>query len=89
MEAMQSLPPANLAIALVAFTAGVELAHQLLIVPLFFIVRFARGGRTVEGGEAEPSPPAVALHLPWPLRVASGAISVAGMFYLVGALRGA
>jgi hydrogenase/urease accessory protein HupE len=68
LEAMHDMPTINLAAALVAFSIGVELAHQILIVPLFFISRSIRTSAS------------------WPQRITSGAISAAGMFYLVVAL---
>jgi hypothetical protein len=76
LEAMEGMPAISLAVALLAFTIGVELAHQVLIVPLYFLLRLLR--RDV--GEA-PSSMAV------PLRVASLAISLAGMVYFVQAVR--
>ena len=88
MEAMRDMPAANLAVALASFTLGVELAHQLLIVPLYLVVRTVRPRKLATAPDPEaPLPPRAAL--PFSLRLASGVICVAGMFYLVGALRGA
>jgi hydrogenase/urease accessory protein HupE len=72
-DAMGDLPTAHLATALVAFTIGVELAHQLLIVPLYFLLKPLR---------VAPEQ----TRLPFALRVASLAISLVGFAYLVVAL---
>jgi hydrogenase/urease accessory protein HupE len=79
LEAMDGMPSLNLAAALVSFTIGVELAHQLLIVPLFYVLKLVR--------EPESGEPTV--KLPTSLRYATCAISLAGMFYFVQSLRGA
>jgi hydrogenase/urease accessory protein HupE len=75
-DAMSDMPTAHLATALISFTIGVELAHQLLIVPLYFLLKRFRGGAT------EPS-----TRLPFALRAMSLAISIVGLAYLVVALR--
>jgi hypothetical protein len=72
------MPGMNLAAALICFTIGVELAHQMLIVPLFYVLRFVRR-RAVTGDNAPP--------LPMSLRFASVLISLAGTVYFVQALR--
>jgi hydrogenase/urease accessory protein HupE len=80
LNAMQGMPAINLAVALIAFTLGVEAAHQVLIVPLFLMLRQLR--RTAAGAMDHEMPSAAL-----PLRAASLAISLAGTFYLVQALR--
>ena len=82
VEAMEGMPSINLVAALLCFTIGVELAHQLLIVPLFCALKLVR--RPTGTSEPSPSP-----KLPMPLRYATVGISLAGMFYLVQSLRGA
>ena len=82
LAAMEGMPATNLIIALLSFTLGVELAHQVLIVPLYFLLKPLR--RT-PADDATETP----LLVPRPLRLASLAISAAGVFYLVQALRGA
>ena len=78
MDAMAGMPAANLAAALVCFTIGVELAHQMLIVPLFFLLQFVR----------HPAPGADATTImPASLRFASLLISLAGTVYFVQSLR--
>jgi hydrogenase/urease accessory protein HupE len=78
IEAMEGMPAASLAVALLAFTLGVELAHQVLIIPLYFQLRWIRRPETT----AEPPTTSAVL------RLASVMISLAGLFYLVAALRG-
>jgi len=80
LNAMHGMPAINLAVALLAFTLGVEAAHQVLIVPLFLLLRPLR--RTAADA-IDNQTPCAAL----PLRAASLAISLAGTFYLVQALR--
>jgi hydrogenase/urease accessory protein HupE len=82
LEAMEGMPAVNLAVALIAFTVGVEVAHQVLIVPLYFLLRPLRRSAA---DVADDGVPRGAL----PLRLASVLISLAGMVYLVQALRGA
>jgi regulator of sirC expression with transglutaminase-like and TPR domain len=74
--------PINLAVALIAFTLGVELAHQGLIVPLYFLLRPLR--RSAADAPADALPRGALA-----LRLASLLISFAGAFYLIQALRGA
>jgi hypothetical protein len=64
------------------FTLGVEVAHQVLIVPLYFLLKPLR--RSAADASADGVPRAALS-----LRLASLAISLAGTFYLVQALRGA
>ena len=79
---MEGMPAINLAVALLAFTLGVEVAHQVLIVPLYLLLKPLR--RSAADAPADAVPRAAL-----PLRFASLAISLAGAFYLVQALRGA
>jgi hydrogenase/urease accessory protein HupE len=87
LEAMEGMPAINLAIALIAFTVGVELAHQVLIIPLYFLLRPLRRPADA-GGDENADASLVPMHPP-SLRFASLLISAAGVFYLVGSLRGA
>jgi hypothetical protein len=75
---MEGMPSLNLAAALLRFTIGVELAHQLLIVPLFYVLKLVR----------EPQSREATVKLPTSLRYATCAVSLAGMFYFVQSLRG-
>ena len=89
--------PANRAVALIAFTIGVEVAHQVLIVPLYFLLRPLRRSVAPAPAPADatdatdataPTPDALPRGL-ISLRLASLLISLAGLVYLVQALRGA
>jgi hypothetical protein len=80
LTAMAGMPAVNLAVALIAFTLGVEMAHQVLIVPLYFALKPLR--RSAADAPAEQLPRGTMA-----IRVASLLISLAGTFYLVQALR--
>jgi hypothetical protein len=73
-DVMSDMPTAHLATALIAFTIGVELAHQLLIVPLYVLLKRFRALESAQ------------LRLPFALRLASLAISIVGFVYLIAAL---
>jgi hydrogenase/urease accessory protein HupE len=80
VEAMQGLPGLTVATAIVAFSLGVELGHQVVALPLFCALRLARARRPAESAAARA--PALAM------RLGSALISLAGIFYFVTALRG-
>jgi len=42
VEVLQSFPAANLSVALLGFSAGVEFGHQAVVIPLFCFMTFAR-----------------------------------------------
>jgi hydrogenase/urease accessory protein HupE len=79
LEAMQGMSSNALVFALVGFSAGVEAGHQVVVLPTFFVLKIARGWRSA--GVERDGHAAV-----W-ARLASGAISLAGLVYLVAALR--
>ncbi|MEI6085813.1 MAG: HupE/UreJ family protein [Verrucomicrobiota bacterium] len=67
LDAMEGLPGMSIGLAILAFSLGVELGHQLIVLPVFGAKRLV------------PT---------WPvLRYASAAISVAGVWYFVAAVR--
>jgi hypothetical protein len=70
LGAMSGLAGISVGLAILAFSLGVELGHQLVVLPVFWGLRVARA-----------IPPTVSL------RYGSAFISVAGMFYLIAALR--
>ena len=79
LEAMQGMNGSVVLIAIIAFSIGVETAHQMVVLPLFGIVKLARRTR---------SDPIARQRLSVQIqRVGSAAISLAGLFYLVVALR--
>ena len=75
LEAMEGLPALGLGLALAAFSVGVEAGHLAVVIPLFAIIQLVRSRNA---GEATPL---------W-RRWASGAISLCGVYYFVGALGG-
>lgn len=76
LEAMAGLPGVAVATAIVAFSIGVELGHQVVVLPLFAVLRPLRQRATSRGAG-----------VPLAVRLASGVVSFAGMYYLVVALR--
>jgi hydrogenase/urease accessory protein HupE len=74
LDAMEGLPVLSLGLALLAFSIGVEVGHQVVVLPLFGALRFGQA-RCSEGFRA-------AL-----LRYGSACISLAGLYYFVDALR--
>jgi hypothetical protein len=75
LEAMAGLPALGMGVALAAFSVGVEAGHLAVVVPLFAITRVVRSRTAGEETAA------------W-RRWASGAISLCGVYYFVGALGG-
>jgi hypothetical protein len=74
-EAMSQLPAAGLLTALVAFSIGIELGHQVVVLPLYMLLRKLRPRDGI-------SPAGIA-----PLRWGSCGIFLAGGYFLVQALR--
>jgi hydrogenase/urease accessory protein HupE len=79
LEAMQGMSSRALLLAILGFSAGVEVGHQVVVLPTFCALKLARGWRRVGAGQE-----ARALLIS---RWGSAAISLAGMVYLVAALR--
>jgi hypothetical protein len=75
-DALEALQGGGLATALIAFSVGVEIGHQAVVLPAFAALRLLRGA-----GD-EPGPAVILVR-----RLASGAISLVGAAYLVAALR--
>jgi hypothetical protein len=80
LSAMAGMQTTAVATAIIAFSVGVELGHQIVALPLFAAMKTTQryGQRTC----GEPGN----LHF-WMLRLGSGVICVAGAAYLVAALR--
>ena len=80
LEVMSAMPGAAVGIAILAFSVGVEVGHQCVVLPLFGLTTLVRvaGGRHREATAAHAGG--------WLLRGGSAMISVAGMFYLIIAL---
>jgi hypothetical protein len=69
LDAMAGLPPIGIWIALGAFSLGVEIGHQLVVLPLFGLLTLGR--RVLHEGFAKPA-----------MRYGSLAISLCGAYYL-------
>jgi hydrogenase/urease accessory protein HupE len=74
LDAMEGMPVISLSLALVAFSVGVEVGHQVVVLPLFGLLRY--GNTRWPTGFRVPV-----------LRYGSICISLAGLYYLVDALR--
>jgi hydrogenase/urease accessory protein HupE len=79
LDAMSDMSMQSVGVAIVGFSIGVELGHQVAVLPIFAALCLARATR----GDV-PARDRVSLHA---LRLGSAAISLAGVFYLVSALR--
>lgn len=76
LDAMQGLPKLGMTLAILAFSLGVELGHQCVVLPLFGLLRLGCG-RWRGGFQAGA------------LRYGSLAVASGGLYYLYHALRGA
>lgn len=79
IDAMEGMSGIAVSMAIVAFSLGVELGHQMVVLPVFAGLKLARFTRT-----DEPSRNKLALNM---VRIGSLLISVAGTVYLVAALK--
>jgi hydrogenase/urease accessory protein HupE len=79
LEAMEGLPGVAVAVAIVAFSLGVELGHQAVVLPVFFGLRWARSARSDAAAQAGVSRLA--------MRYGSALIVLAGSYYLMASLR--
>jgi hydrogenase/urease accessory protein HupE len=79
LEAMEGMSGGTVLLAIAAFSVGVEVGHQVIVIPLFAALKLARRSRPDGDGRERVSLLAQ--------RYGSALISVAGMFYLVLALR--
>jgi len=79
LEAMQEMPVSSKLLAIAAFSLGVEIGHQMIVLPLFGSLKLARHTRPDEAARDRLSLLAQ--------RIGSAGVSLAGMFYLVVALR--
>ena len=79
LDAMREMQTGTVLLAIAAFSVGVEAAHQTVVLPLFGLLSVAR---------LAPRDPARRQHI-WVLaqRSGSAAISLAGVFYLLVALK--
>ena len=80
LDAMQELPGISLGAALGGFSIGVELGHQVVVIPVFAVLLLIRALVKTDDARERSS-----LHI---LRGGSALIALAGTAYLVAALRG-
>jgi hypothetical protein len=71
-QAMSEMPSAAVWAALIAFSAGVEIGHQVVVLPLYGVLRLARGKQAA---------------VPKQLDFGSCAIAAAGVYFFVQAVR--
>jgi hydrogenase/urease accessory protein HupE len=79
LDAMEGMSGIAVSMAIVTFSLGVELGHQMVVLPVFAGLKLARSIRT-----DEPSRDRFSLNM---VRIGSLLISVAGSAYLVAALK--
>jgi hypothetical protein len=79
LSAMEGMAGVAIVTAIAAFSLGVEIGHQMVALPLFGVLKIARFWQS-----RTPDPELI---LRWLSRVGSSAICVAGLVYLVAALR--
>ena len=78
LEAMHGMPADVFLLALLAFSVGVELGHQVVVLPVFGLLALVRRG----GGGAREEAAGTLLIARW----GSAAISVAGLVYFAAAV---
>ncbi|MDQ6765111.1 MAG: hypothetical protein M3Z22_03290, partial [Verrucomicrobiota bacterium] len=81
LDAMQGMAANTLVLALVGFSGGVEIGHQVVVLPLFALLRLARRS-PADPRHWKPEGEMVS-------RWASVAIALAGCVYFFAALRAA
>jgi hypothetical protein len=79
LDAMDGLSGVAVGVAIAAFSLGVELGHQIVVLPLFFGLKLARTTRPDDAGRERLSLAT--------MRAGSLLICVAGTIYLIAALR--
>jgi HupE/UreJ protein len=77
-EAMSAMPVSALGVALIAFSVGVEIGHQVVVIPMFGLMQIVRKWR------AEEERTVVMGRI---VRVGSGMISVGGIYFLIQAIK--
>ena len=78
--AMTEMPATALGIALLAFSAGVEIGHQIVVIPLYVFLKLFRNP-PMHASPASSLGPAI-------LKFGSAAISIAGVYFFVQAIKG-
>jgi hydrogenase/urease accessory protein HupE len=78
LETMHSLQGSTVLLAILSFSIGVEVGHQMVVLPLFASLQKIRA---VGAGAPGRAPLALRIR-----RIGSGAISIAGLYYFCAAL---
>jgi hypothetical protein len=78
MEAMQQMPGATMLLAILAFSVGVEAGHQMVVLPLFAVLKAARHTQPDADARAR-----ISMRLQ---RIGSAGIMIFGVYYLCLAL---
>jgi hydrogenase/urease accessory protein HupE len=81
LEIMHQMPATMILFAIVGFSLGVETGNQVVLLPLFALLKFARRVRAPDDARRRA--------LSMLQRIGSGAVSVAGLYYLCVAILGA
>ena len=76
LAAMEGMTGLTIGLAILAFSLGIELGHQVVVLPIFGSLKLMRSLRTTSVPLSE-----------YALRYGSAVICAAGIFYLVAALR--
>lgn len=79
LEAMSALPGISVAIAIVAFSIGVECGHQIVVLPVFSTLNLAGRMVSARGGHD--------ITRYYSMKVGSTVVCLGGLLYLVAALR--
>ena len=79
LDAMDGMSGVAVGVAIAAFSLGVELGHQMVVLPVFFGLKLARAARADDAGRERLSLAA--------MRAGSLLICVAGTIYLIAALK--
>ena len=90
LEAMDGMGGRTMLLAILAFSIGVEVGHQLFVLPLFALLKLARGA-TVPAPDPTPAPAEARLAARdrfslLTLRYGSAVICLAGLYYFVAAV---
>jgi hydrogenase/urease accessory protein HupE len=85
LDVMHRMPGATIVLAILGFSIGVEAGNQVVLLPIFGLMKAARQGRADHGRAAGVLDTRVSVALE---RLGSAAISVAGAYYLAAAVAG-
>lgn len=81
LSAMSGMPGQAVSLAIFSFSLGVEIGHQVVVLPLFGLTKLVRACTRTDGDVRHPDQAGK-----WLLRGGSAAIAAAGIYYLIAAL---